>query len=175
MPLPSRSSWSLWACCLCWAVSQSLGCDILKKEARYPADYARYQRIDAALETLQKAYVSKDQKTIDDLLLPLDELDRVEREVQRDFETYAGINLDFTVERIVIDGNTIEMYVHWQGQWRKTLTEDGIRERGHGMLRWVGVHSILLSSLEGDLPFGMAARQATASVPEPPKPAAPRD
>ena len=173
MLFPSRSSRWLWAFCLCWAVSQNLGCDIMKKEARYPADYARYQRIAAALETLQKAYASKDQKTIHGLLLPLDELDRLEREIQKDFETYAIINLDFSVERIVIDGNTIEMYVHWQGQWRKTPADDGVRERGHGMLRWVGVYSILLSSVEGDLPFGMATRQATTSTPEPPKPATP--
>jgi len=159
-------AWAAWSLCLLWALSQTVGCTA--KEARYPADYARYQRIDAALETLQKAYVSKDQQAIHGLLLPLDELDRLEREVQKDFETYAIINLDFAVERIVIDGNTIEMYVHWQGQWRKTPADDGLRERGHGMLRWVGVHSILLSSAEGDLPFGMVTRQATAIVPEPP-------
>jgi hypothetical protein len=141
----------------------------MKKESRYPADYARYQRIEAALDTLQRGYVSKDPATISGLMLPLDQLDRLQVDIQKDFETYAELKLDFAVERIVIDGNTIEMYLHWQGQWKKTPVDDGLRERGHGMLRWVGVQSILLSSVEGDMPFGMASRQATVPVPEPPK------
>jgi hypothetical protein len=144
-----------------------LGCP--KTESRYPADFARYQRIDAALETLEKAYVSKDQTRINSLMLPLEQLDRLEMEIEKDFQTYAEIKVEISVDRIVVEGNTIEMYVHWQGQWKKTLVEDGIRERGHGILRWIGVQSILLSSYEGDLPFGMAARQAASISPEPSK------
>ena len=33
-------------------------------------------------------------------------------------------------------------------------------ERGQGILKWAGEKSILLSGLDGDLPFGMAARHA---------------
>ncbi len=93
----------------------------------------------------------------------------MQAEVSKDFETYKEIALDISIERIVIDGNTIEVYVHWSGQWKKDPAEDGLRERGHGMLRWVGVQSILLSSVEGDLPFGMASRQAATAAPEPAK------
>lgn len=166
-----RMPWGLWGLCLLWALGPALGC--AEKESRYPADYARYQRIDTALDTLQKGYVSKDPATVDGLMLPLDQLDRLQVDIRQDFEAYAEIKVDFTVERIVIESNTIEMYVHWQGQWKKTPVDHGIRERGHGMLRWVGVQSILLSSVEGDMPFGMAARQAAVKASEPPKAATP--
>jgi hypothetical protein len=171
MVVPVRSPWGFWGVCLLWILGPVLGC--AEKESRYPADFARYQRIDTALETLHKGYVSKDPATVSSLMLPLDQLDRLQVDIQQDFATYAEIKVDFAVERIVIDGNTIEMYVHWQGQWKKTPLDDGLRERGHGMLRWVGVQSILLSSVEGDMPFGMAVRQAAATVPEPPKAATP--
>jgi hypothetical protein len=139
------------------------------KESTYPVDFARYQRIDKAVETLQAAYVKKDLKTINSIRLPVEDLDRMELEMVKDFETYTDIKTEFAIERIMIEGNTIEVYVHWNGLWKKTPLEDGIRERGHGMLRWVGVQSILLSSLEGDMPFGMATRQASANRPEPVK------
>jgi hypothetical protein len=166
---PAR--WGLWGLCLLGALAPVWGC--ADKESRYPADFARYQRIDAALETLQKGYVSKDPAVAASLLLPLDQLDLLEAEMRHDFDTYAEIKVDFAVERIVIDGNTIEMYLHWQGQWKHNPTDVGLRERGHGMLRWVGVQSILLSSVEGDLPFGMATRQAAVKASEPPKAATP--
>jgi len=150
----------LWGLCPLVLLAGWLGCQA--KESTYPADYARYQRIDKALETLEKSYVSKDLKGYNSIRLPLEDLDRVEAGMLVDFETYAEIKTEFSVERILIEGNTVEMYVHWQGQWKKTPVEDGVRERGHGMLRWVGVQSILLSSTEGDMPFGMATRQAAA-------------
>ena len=164
--LDSRSACRIGLCLA--VIAGALGCQA--KESTYPADFARYQRIDKALETLEKAYVTKDEKTIASLMLPLEDLDRTELEMVKDFNTYADIKTEFSIERILIEGNTIEMYVHWQGQWKKTPIEDGVRERGHGMLRWVGVQSILLSSIEGDMPFGMATRQANAKTKESTKP-----
>src|SRR6185295_6921756 len=166
-------SWNSRLSCLCLLV---LACGFLactQKESTYPADYARYQRIDKALATLEKAYVTKDQKTVNSLRLPLEDLDHMELEMVKDFETYSDIKTEFAIERIMIEGNTVEVYVHWQGQWKKNPNEDGVRERGHGMLRWVGVQSILLSSVEGDLPFGMASRQAAAKTEEPVRPSEP--
>ena len=67
----------------------------------------------------------------------------------------------------VAEGETIDVYVHWQGQWTRTPAEAGVRERGHGMLRWEGVQSILLKGVEGDLPFGKAMRHTVPSTPRP--------
>ena len=59
---------------------------------------------------------------------------------------------------MIIDGDEIEVYLHWQGFWKRAPEDVGIRERGHGMLRWTGTQSILLKEVQGDLPFGMAGR-----------------
>jgi hypothetical protein len=133
------------------------GCPV--KEPRYPADHARFQKIDAAVEKLRKAYAEKDPSAFEALLLPSDRIDRIANEVKKDFKAFQEITLEVSIERIVIDEDTIDVFVHWQGEWKRTAADTGLRERGHGMLRWAGVQSILLRSVEGDLPFGMATRR----------------
>jgi hypothetical protein len=128
------------------------------KEPRYPADHARLLRIDAAMETLRRAYVEKHLADIQAIMLPLDPLERLQTDISKDFQSFQEISLDFAVERIIIEGDTIDVFVHWQGQWKRAAADNPITERGHGMLRWVGIHSILLSNVDGDLPFGMALR-----------------
>jgi hypothetical protein len=128
------------------------------KEPRYPADHARFLKIDAAVETLRAAYVKRDLPTIQAMMLPLDQLERLQKDIAKDFETYQDLSLDFSIDRIVVEGDTIDVFIHWQGQWKRTPSDSPIRERGHGLLRWVGMQSILLSRVDGDLPFGMALR-----------------
>jgi hypothetical protein len=143
------------------------GCS--SKEPRYPADHARFLKIDEAMEVLRSAYVRKDLPAIQAIMLPLDQLERLEKEISKDFETFQEISLDFSIDRIVIEGDTIDVSIHWQGQWKRAAGEAPIRERGHGMLRWVGMQSILLSKVEGDMPFGMALRH-TEVEPRSPRP-----
>ena len=69
---------------------------------------------------------------------------------------------DFTVERIMIEGDDIDVFVHWQGLWKKDADDPGLRQRGHTRLQWVGTQSILLREVQGDSPFGIQAQQATA-------------
>jgi hypothetical protein len=142
--------------CLVWIFAPMLGCS--SKDVRYPQDHARYQRIDAAVEAFRKAYVRKDLSALQALMLPMESLERVEADVQKDFQSFEEIAMDVAIERIMIEGETVDVYVHWQGQWKRTPEDAGVRGRGHGMLRWVGVQSILLKSVEGDLPFGMSVR-----------------
>jgi hypothetical protein len=137
------------------------GCS--KKEPRYPADHERFQRIDAAIEALRSAYVRKNLSAIQSMFLPSGKLDRVEQEVAKDFETFQEITLDLSIDRIVIDGEMIDVYVHWQGLWKRNETDTGLRGRGHGMFRWTGEHSILLHSVDGDVPFGMSSRKAEST------------
>lgn len=136
------------------------------KGPQYPEDHERFRRIDMAVESLRKAYVNKDASALESLMLPLDALERMQRDARRDFEGFQEIALDWTIERIVIDGDNIDVFVHWQGQWKRDPGDLGIRQRGHGRLQWVGVQSILLKGVEGDLPFGMAVRQAVSEQAE---------
>ena len=127
---------------------------------RYPESNARFERIVEAVNVLRQAYVAQDLEKIKDLLLPLETLQRWERSVQRDFETYSSIELDLSIDRMVINGDLISVLVSWQGEWKESPEKQSIKERGHGTLHWSGTHVILLSGVEGNLPFGMADRQA---------------
>lgn len=135
------------------------------KEVRYPEDHARFVKIDKAVAALRDAYVRKDLSDIQSLMLPREALEKAARDIQQDFQTYEEIALEWTVDRIVIEGETIEVVVNWAGQWRKTSADTGTRERGQGVLQWAGEKTILLNGLSGDLPFGMASRHAGEPAP----------
>lgn len=91
-------------------------------------------------------------------MLPSESIDRLIADVRKDFEQYTDISLDFSIERVIIEGDQIDVFLHWQGQWKKTSAESGVRDRGHGLLRWSGSQSPLLYAVGGDLPFGMSVR-----------------
>lgn len=129
-----------------------------KKESRYPEDHARVVRIDDAVEALRKAYVEKDSQALGNLLPSAEPLEQLSQDIQNDFKAFDTIELEFTIDRIIIDGDVVDVYVHWQGFWKRAPEDVGIRERGHGILRWTGTQSILLKEVQGDLPFGMAGR-----------------
>lgn len=140
------------------AVLASTAISCSKKEPRYPEDHARFLRIDDAVRELKSAYVEKDSEKLGRLLLPVEPLQELRQDIQKDFKTFQTIDVEFTIDRIIIDGDQIDVYVHWQGFWKRAPEDVGIRERGHGMLRWTGTQSILLKEAQGDLPFGMATR-----------------
>ena len=131
------------------------------KKVQYPEDHERYLRIDQAVESLRQAYVKKDASDLASLMAPSEQLERLREEAQGDFDTFDAINLDFAVERIMIEGDNIDVFVHWQGLWKKDADDPGLRQRGHAKLQWVGTRSILLHGIQGDAPFGMKARLAT--------------
>ncbi len=137
----------------------SVGCG--GKTIQYPEDHERYLRIDRAVESLRQAYVRKDSSDLASLMMPIDQLDRLREEAQSDFETFSAITVDFAIERIMIDGDNVDVFVHWQGLWKKNADDPGLRQRGHTKLQWVGTQSILLRGVQGDVPFGMKSRQAT--------------
>ena len=156
---PGRLSYVVFVLtCLLGVIPVAGGCSG-KKASQYPEDHARYQRIDDAIEGLRKAYARKDLSGFDALLLPGELRDHLQQEVRRDFEAFQEISLDLAIDRIVIEGDRIDAFVHWQGRWRQRPGDTVVRERGHGMLQWVGVEAILLSGLQGDVLFGMAGRR----------------
>jgi hypothetical protein len=139
------------------------------KTIQYPEDHERYIRIDRAVESLRQAYVKKNSSDLASLMMPIDQLERLREEAQSDFETFSAITLDFAIERIMIDRDNVDVFVHWQGLWKKDADDPGLRQRGHTKLQWVGTQSILLRGVQGDAPFGMKARQATIDPAHSPK------
>jgi hypothetical protein len=89
------------------------------KTIQHPEDHERYLRIDRAVESLRDAYVNKDSSELVSLMMPLDQLERLQEEARGDFETFSAITLDFAIERIMIEGDNIDVFVHWQGLWKK--------------------------------------------------------
>lgn len=139
------------------------------KTIQYPEDHERYLRIDRAVESLRQAYMKKDASELASLMMPIEQLDRLRDEAQGDFETFNSITLEFSLERVMIEGDDIDVFVHWQGLWKKDADDPGLRQRGHTRLQWVGTKSIVLRGIQGDAPFGMKARQATADPSRAPK------
>jgi len=159
MLLPYKFPLFLFVVLLSSVFLTSAGCG--GKKIQYPDDHERYLRIDRAIESLRQAYVKKDSSDLVSLMIPSDQVDRLREEAQDDFETFSAISLDFTVERIMVEGDNVDVFVHWQGLWKKDADDPGLRQRGHTRLQWVGTQSILLRGVQGDSPFGMKARQAT--------------
>lgn len=132
------------------------GCS--KKVPKYPEDHARFQRVVQAIKTLETAYVNQDATAFQELLLPLENLDLLEVKVREDFATSSAIQVDLTIDRIVIDGDRISAFVSWQGNWERTPKGASAQASGHGVLLWSGNQVILLRGTEGDLPFGITHR-----------------
>ena len=130
------------------------------KPPQYPEDHARFQRIVEAVERLREAYEGKDSEALRELMLPLAALERLQMEMQNDFSAYAEIDLDFTIERMTIKGGRAIVNVRWEGAWKRQARDAGITGQGHGVLIWSGKQVILLADVDGDLPFGMAARES---------------
>ncbi|MEC4890710.1 MAG: hypothetical protein RI101_11690 [Nitrospira sp.] len=149
----------------CAVVALSLSAACSGKVMLYPEDHERFVRIDKAVEALREAYQKRDRSALQDVMLPVEQLEQLQADAERDFEMFQTIRLEFKMERILIDGDNIDVYVHWQGLWKKTGEDAGIRQRGHARLQWVGTQSILLRGVQGDLPFGMKTRQALSDLP----------
>lgn len=142
------------------------GCS--SKTIQYPEDHERYLRIDQAVESLRHSYERKNASKMAELMLPTEQIDRLQRDVDNDFESFYAITLEFSIERIMIEGDDIDVYVHWQGVWKRDADDPGFRQRGHSRLQWVGTKVVLLRGIQGDAPFGAKARQALASPAETP-------
>lgn len=135
------------------------------KTPQYPADHERIRSIDRAVDALRDAYQEKNRAGFHSLMQSSDQLDSLQRQVDDDFEAYHAISLEFKIERVMIDGDDIDVYVHWQGVWKTQADDAGMRQRGHARLQWVGTNGVLLRGVQGDLPFGMKAKQALSEAP----------
>ncbi len=156
------SSFAGWLVLLVIALG---GCS--SKEIQYPEDHERIRRIDRAMESLRDAYQQKNREAFRSMMLQPDQLEQLQRQAQDDFDTFHSISLEFQTERIMIEGDDIDVYVHWQGMWKKDADDMGVRQRGHARLQWAGTQSVLLRGVQGDLPFGMRTKQTLSEVSPP--------
>jgi hypothetical protein len=165
-----RSPWSapVWLLLSLVIVGPVIGSGCSGKTIQYPDDHERYRRIDQAVESLRQGYEKKNASKMAALMVPTAQIDRLQRDVDSDFESFSSIELAFSIERIMIDGDDVDVFVHWQGLWKKNADDPGLRQRGHTRLQWVGTLSILLRGVQGDSPFGMKDRQTITDNSTPP-------
>lgn len=135
----------------------SAGCP--SKTIQYPEEHARLLNLDQALESLRRAYEEKDRSGFHSQLVSSDQMEELQRQVEMDFETFHAIALDFKIERVMIEKDDLDVFINWQGTWKKDADDPGVRHRGHARLQWAGSPSIRLRAVEGDLPFGMKTKQ----------------
>ena len=135
----------------------SAGCP--SKTIQYPEEHARLLNLDQALESLRRAYEGKDRSGFHSQLVSSDQTEELKRQVEMDFETFHAITLEFKIERVMLEKDDIDVFVNWQGTWKKDADDAAMRQRGHARLHWAVTPSILLRAVEGDLPFGMKTKQ----------------
>ncbi|MEK9172574.1 MAG: hypothetical protein AAB282_02840 [Nitrospirota bacterium] len=136
-----------------------------KPSAINPVDAERVRKIDATVEQIRKAYTGKDPGVFQGLFMPLESLRKMEADIRRDFAVYDQISLDFTIDRVMVEGPDVAVHFHWQGQWQARGEEQPLRERGHAVFRMVGHQNLTLSAVDGDAPFGMSARRVQVERP----------
>ena len=110
------------------------------------------------VETFRASYENRNLDAVRKLMLPLKGFQRLESQIQRDFDTYSTISLNVTIERIYIQGERIKVNVRWEGAWYRSPEEMPVTDRGHGVWMWNGTKDILLAGVEGAMPFGKAGR-----------------
>ena len=136
-----HASLEAFQCCVgVTRLSLATGTGCGGKTIQYPEDHERYLRIDKAVESLRKAYAEKNASGLASLMVPMEATDRLQQEAESDFETFHDIVMDFRVERIMIDNDDVDVYVHWSGLWKKDPEDPGMRHRGHSRLQWVERH-----------------------------------
>lgn len=136
-----------------------------KPSAVNPEDAERVRKIDTTVEQIRKAYTDKDPSVFQSLFMPLESLRKIEADIRRDFAVYEQISLDFTIDRVMVEGPDVAVYFHWQGQWQARDEEQPLRERGHAVLRMVGRQTLMVAAVDGDAPFGMSARRIQGERP----------
>ena len=134
------------------------GCQFFSSDKKVSKDHERFERIVQAVETLRSAYEQQKFDAIQKLMLPLQGFQDLEGQIRRDFDTYATISLQVTIERIYIKGEQINVNVRWEGAWQRSPEATPVTDRGHGVWVWNGTKDILLAGVEGAMPFGKAGR-----------------
>ena len=152
-----RSRLSLFSPLLILVVLMT-GCQFFSSDKKVSADHERFERIVQAVETLRSAYEQQKFDAIRKLMLPLQGFQQLEGQIQRDFDTYATISLNVTIERIYIQRERIKVNVRWEGAWQRSPEVAPVTDQGHGVWVWKGTKDILLAGVEGATPFGKAGR-----------------
>jgi len=113
-------------------------------------DSKRLQQIDAYIENLRVVYEGKNFQAFSSQYLG-DHPDDL-RTVTSFFDTSSSPHLDFMIDRIVLQGETVRVSLHWELHWTSEKT-GAAKQRGNALLQLAGKSDLHLQAIEGDNPF----------------------
>src|SRR2546422_1561411 len=122
----------------CWTVLALMGLVAVacsKGSNINPDDAARVRKIDTTVERIRQAYTGKDVSVLHSLFMPLDSLRTLEEEIQRDFAVYDRLTLDFTIDRVMVDGAAVAVYFHWLWHYEPAGAAQPHKGQRHSRLR----------------------------------------
>ena len=136
------------------------GCQFFSDDKKISADHARFERIVQAVETLRAAYEKQNLDAVRKLMLPLKGFQRLEGQIQRDFDTYSTISLSTSrLSESTFKGNASRSTCDGRENGNEFSPEETpVTDRGHGVWVWSGTKDMLLAGVEGAMPFGKAGR-----------------
>ncbi|MBI3610247.1 MAG: hypothetical protein HY204_06045 [Nitrospirae bacterium] len=121
-------------------------------------DSRRLQQIDAFIEGLRSAYEGRNIQSFSA---------GYPSERQNDLKTIASAldsmtspRLDFIIDRIVLQGETVRVALHWELRWQ-SAKDLPVKQRGNALFQFAGKSDLRLQTIEGDNPFMAAASVAT--------------
>lgn len=113
-------------------------------------DSKRLQQIDAFIENLRVVYESKNRQAFSSVYLGEHPDDL--RTIASFFDSARSPRLDFIIDRIILQDDTVRLSLHWELRW--TSEKNGLaKQRGNALFHLAGTSDLHLQSIEGDNPF----------------------
>jgi hypothetical protein len=123
-------------------------------------DANRLQKIDAFVENLRGVYEGRNLPAFSSLY-PRERADDL-RTITAFLNSTSDPHLDFVMDRIVLQDETVRVSLHWELRWNSEKT-GSVKQRGNALFRLTGKSDLRLQTIEGDNPFtAPAAYRASA-------------
>jgi hypothetical protein len=113
-------------------------------------DSKRLQQIDAFVENLRVVYEGKNLRAFSSLY-PGERADDL-RTIAAFMDSASAPRLDFLIDRIVLQDETVRVLLHWELRWTSEKAGSAI-QRGNTLLQLAGKSDLRLQAIEGDNPF----------------------
>lgn len=128
-----------------WAIS---GCE--HAPVKPTDDSKRLQQIDAFVENLRGVYEGKNLQAFSSLY-PGERADDL-RSIAAFMDVSSAPGLDFMIDRIVLQDETVRVSLHWELRW-KSDAAGPVKQRGNALFQLAGKSDLRLQAIGGDNPF----------------------
>ena len=113
-------------------------------------DSKRLQQIDAFVENLRVVYEGRNLQAFS-ALYPDERADDL-RSIAAFMDSASAPRLDFMIDRIVLQDETVRVSLHWELRWKSDAAGSAI-QRGNTLLQLAGKSDLRLQAIGGDNPF----------------------